>query len=277
MLPDESSNDSTAVYANNTLRLRLRVRRGTAYVQLNDYEKALEDYRAALYHSSEDMALVLDLERIEVLAQVGRYCIHVYLHTLQCLSLIKTCTIFPPTQQCEAMKKEGDMKFGAGDLDGACERYSQAIHLDPTFVSCLSNRAASYMAKNDLPSALADCDQALQCLEEDQHNNVYGSIGAASAATAPPLSSNPPPGSEKRKAWALKTIVRRGVIRGALGHLNEARDDYKVALRLSPGDQALQKDLEVIEERIKAIGKEEASGSRNDSIATASTSSIPME
>lgn len=60
----------------------------------------------------------------------------------------------------------------------------------------------------------------------------------------------PPRGSEKRRLWCVKTVARRGAARLQLGDLEGARDDFRTALRLRPGDGGLEKDLAEVEKRL---------------------------
>jgi tetratricopeptide (TPR) repeat protein len=124
---------------------------------------------------------------------------------------------------------------GTGDLEGAKGLYAQALAQEPSFVSCLSNRAAVHMAQGDLRACVEDCDAALACLEAAQDEGG--------------LSGVPPPASDKRRAWVVRTLARRGAAHTALGDLGAARGDYQTALRITPGDEKLLKDLAAIEER----------------------------
>ena len=70
----------------------------------------------------------------------------------------------------------------------------------------------------------------------------------------------PPPGSDKRKAWKLKTLARRGAALAQLCRWDEAVADYAAASSLDPSDGNLRSDLTKLmnrreDERKKATGK----------------------
>ena len=74
------------------------------------FEASLTDYRAATVLGS-DPALVADVERLGSLAE------------------------------CDTLKKQADARFGVGNITEAVKLYTTALSLEPSFVSCISNRA----------------------------------------------------------------------------------------------------------------------------------------
>ncbi|EQC32861.1 hypothetical protein SDRG_09393 [Saprolegnia diclina VS20] len=203
-LPDNGATSSDPC-GTHRLKVRVLVRRGTAYAQLGYYSQAKADYGVALSMHPENEALQIDFARISRL------------------------------DECYKVKQRGDMAFTAQDLASARDLYTAALVIDPTFVACLSNRAACHLALLDAASCVLDCTSALALLQQVVTPDVRGSPIA--------LSAIPPPGSIKRREWVLKTLVRRGTAHAALQAYDKAEADFADALALDAGNEKLQKDL----------------------------------
>ena len=135
------------------------------------------------------------------------------------------------------LKKEGDRSFGEGKIDDAIESYTGAIEQDARFVSAVSNRAGAYLAKGQYEDCIVDCDAALDML---------ANLGSTSGPV-------PPPGSEKRRDWVVRTVCRRAKAKSELGKYPEAVKDLEMALKIVPeGRQKVRDDLEDDIERLKA-------------------------
>jgi stress-induced-phosphoprotein 1 len=127
------------------------------------------------------------------------------------------------------LKKSADACFGEGEIDGAIDLYSKAIERDPRFVSAVSNRAGALLAKGQYEDCIADCDSAL---------NMLANLGSTSGPV-------PPPGSEKRRDWVIRTVCRRAKAKSELGSYNDAVTDMEMALKMVPeGRQKVRDDLE---------------------------------
>ena len=189
--------------------VKLLVRRGTALCQQGSFEASLADYRTATTLDANNPALASDVERLTSLAQ------------------------------CDTLKKQADARFGAGNISEAVELYASALTLEPAFVSCISNRAACYFALGDMPSAIRDCTGALDLLSMD----VSQSIGHMQKDTVP-SGPVPPAGSDTRRQWVLKTLVRRGAAHARLSDYDAAIADYETALAIDTANGQLAVDLE---------------------------------
>jgi len=231
------------------LRVKALARRGTARCQQGSYELALEDYKRAVIASpAYDETLIGDLKRVDALFR------------------------------CSDLKRQADASFGQGELSAAVGLYTEALEIEPTFVSAISNRAACHLALGGLEDAVKDCTNALALLEVDpsalsagthsqsvyegEHmlaqdkeqrflGNTHGAnFGEKADEPTPkplvPSGPVPPPGSAKRRTWVLKTIARRGAAKAKLGDLASAAEDYRVAAALDPTDENLQRDLETL-------------------------------
>mmetsp|Transcript_16576 Transcript_16576/g.33040 ORF Transcript_16576/g.33040 Transcript_16576/m.33040 type:complete len:621 (-) Transcript_16576:51-1913(-) len=134
------------------------------------------------------------------------------------------------TKLCEVsdLKKAGDTSFGEGDLEAAIDKYTQALEKDENFVSAVSNRAGARASLGQWQGCLEDCTSALNLL-----SNLQLSSGPV-----------PPPGSEKRRDWVVRTMCRRGKAKVETGDLSGGVEDFETALELVPeGRQKVRDDL----------------------------------
>lgn len=209
---------------------KVLVRRGTALCRMGKYEEALRDYKIASELKPDDEALLGDVQRIE--------------------RLIK----------CAGLKKMGDDAYRAKDVATAIKHYTSALEFDPSFVACLSNRAACLLATNQCAGCVADCTAALQLMNCD-HDSVgeaavlavtpgvaAGKVEGRKAVASGPV---PEPGTDRHTAWLLKTMVRRGTALAKLGKLEAARRDYEKAVVLDPTNTDLLRDLARLRARCK--------------------------
>lgn len=225
----------------HTMVVKLLLRRGTARCQSTDYAAALADFRLAASVRGDDDLLASDIARLEKLVV------------------------------CATLKAEGDAAVREGQFATAIEKFSQALTVEPTFVSCFSNRAAANMAAGDFVACVADCTSALRLLAgaddiaaEAAAAATEAGGGAAedtdgSAVSAPPSPAGPipPPGSSKHREWVLKTLVRRGTAHLHTDNLDGAARDYQRAVALAPDNAALAKDLRRIERRLQQPARDE--------------------
>ena len=65
--------------------------------------------------------------------------------------------------QLDANKSLGDAAFRSGDYGTAIKHYSDALSLDPTHATLLSNRSAAYLRHGEKSKALHD---AQACVEQ---------------------------------------------------------------------------------------------------------------
>ncbi|GMH82274.1 hypothetical protein TrVE_jg11830 [Triparma verrucosa] len=135
------------------------------------------------------------------------------------------------TKLCKVsdLKKVGDEKFSAGDVHAAIDLYSEALDSDPNFVSAVSNRAGCYASTGQWSLCSEDCTKALNLLSD------------MSLSSGPV----PPPGSEKRRDWVVKTICRRGKAKVEEGDFKGAVEDFEEAMKIIPeGRQKVRDDLQ---------------------------------
>ena len=58
--------------------------------------------------------------------------------------------------RCDALKREGDVHFGARETGAALAKYGEALAADAGFVSCLSNRAVCHLTMGSCQACVDD-------------------------------------------------------------------------------------------------------------------------
>ncbi len=203
---------------------KLYLRRGTAMSQLGKYAEAIKDYSKILGVLEQRAADGLDS------GNISKEAIKKDLEKLQTVSA------------ADSLKKAADESMGQGELVEALEKYSEALKLLPSHVGCLSNRSACRMSLGDKQGCVDDCSAALALLQLNSVNDsASGTIGGVEVDLL--ASIIPPPGSDKRLKWVLKTVIRRGAAHAALNNLDAAVTDYTTGSSLDPKNESLLSDL----------------------------------
>ncbi|GMF40916.1 unnamed protein product [Phytophthora fragariaefolia] len=200
-LPDtrDIDNNNSSVLKHYRLKLKLFVRRGTAYCRVGQYSEAKADYGVACSMDNQNPQLRDDFTELFAM------------------------------EKAHELKVSGDDIFRQGqDLDQAIKMYSESLQLNPLSIACLSNRAACYLMQHLAKECVEDCTRALDLLQQDttsvnnsaqEHGLAFFSIGPAA-------------GSAQRRAWVVKTLVRRGAAYLSLGEFDN-----------DPSNEALKADL----------------------------------
>ena len=195
------------------------MRRGTAHCQLSAYGAGHTDYSAAhALSGGTDPALAADVVRVATLVR------------------------------CDALKREGDVHFGARETGAALAKYGEALAADTGFVSCFSNRAVCHLTMGSCQACVDDCSAALELLQQDA---AKGTLPCAMPAS----------GTTKRRQWVLKTLVRRATANAQLGNLEEAIADYQIAVQIEPSSESLAADLATLQAKAseaQALEEEES-------------------
>lgn len=246
---EQLSLSSTAAGADDHERMKmsativkLLVRRGGALCQLGRYTESLSDYRQALVKYQQ-----LSMTALSSIPSIAIASLEADIDRLKLLS------------QADSLKKEGDALFAEQKAEEAVSKYDLAVKILPVHVSALSNRSACKMVLGQVEGAVKDCELALSLLrfediqsQQQQQvislgkNNTDGSVLKSMMSAV-----LPPPGSDKRKQWLLRTLLRKAVALMQLQRLSEATVDYKEALRLDPENKQLQADVANLEKTIK--------------------------
>uniref|UniRef100_H3HBS8 CS domain-containing protein n=1 Tax=Phytophthora ramorum TaxID=164328 RepID=H3HBS8_PHYRM len=143
-------------------------------------------------------------------------------------------------EKAHELKQSGDNIFREGrDLVRAIQLYSDALRLNPLSIACLSNRAACYLMQHAVKECIEDCTQALKLLQQD--TNPVGNLGQEHGLAF--FSIGPAAGSSQRRAWVVKTLVRRGAAYLSMQDLDKAEQDYAASVELDPSNEALKADL----------------------------------
>lgn len=129
-------------------------------------------------------------------------------------------------QQAESAKNEGNALLGKGDFNGAVEKYSEAIRLNPTNAIYLANRAAAYVNLKQYEKAIADCKESIRI--DPNYAKSYYRQGQSLAALGDYAGCLPP--FEKALALSSKdesmAVTIREQIRIAKNKLNPPVANY---------------------------------------------------
>jgi tetratricopeptide (TPR) repeat protein len=206
--------------------IKLLLRRGAASTQLGSFAEALHDYESSItrvhdffaveIESGETLPVSIDLVSIEADRERLKHLV-----------------------TAESLKREADVLVGEKSLEFAIQKYTEALAILPCHVSCLSNRSACYLATGNIQKCIDDCTFALQFLEVTYAKSAIGSSEKLTMADT----LLPAAGSEKRKDWTLKTLIRRGAASIQIGDLKSAIRDYGYAVSIDPTNEALKSDL----------------------------------
>ena len=167
------------------------------------------------------------------------------------------CSAFCSVGADAASKASGDDAFRAGDFALAVERFSRVIATEPRFVAALSNRAAAYLAAEDVPNCIADCGAALALLGVGSDSGGSAADGAAPSLSAHTQSQAaidvvPPAGSARHKSFVVTLLVRRGTAQAKVGNLVDALSDYSAAAKLDPTNSSVALEVKRLKARVGA-------------------------
>uniref|UniRef100_K3WUT5 CS domain-containing protein n=1 Tax=Globisporangium ultimum (strain ATCC 200006 / CBS 805.95 / DAOM BR144) TaxID=431595 RepID=K3WUT5_GLOUD len=219
------------VVAQHRMKLKLFVRRGTAYCRIGKHTEAKADYGVALSMDNQNPTLQDDF--------------------LQLVAM----------EKAQELKESGDRCFRGQQIEQAITHYSDSLRLNPLSIACLSNRAACYLLQHATRECVADCTQALALLQQDTTDEKQGREQHVGLAF---FSAGPAPGSAKRRAWVLKTLVRRGTAYAAMKDWELAEVDYAASVELDPTNEALQADLANVQhEKAKMVDARSGTSGRS--------------
>ncbi|KAL7750381.1 hypothetical protein RI367_004154 [Sorochytrium milnesiophthora] len=124
------------------------------------------------------------------------------------------------------LRNKGNEFFKSSNFEAAINAYNASLQLDPTNITCLSNRAACNLKLERWEACTDDCDAALHYL-------------AASGPSMDEEDANATIAANERKS---KLLVRKGTACLRLGAMHEAIACYETACQLSPSDNKLYED-----------------------------------
>ena len=113
------------------------------------------------------------------------------------------------TEKAMQLKQDGNNLLKDGNLDGALQKYNEAIKTDPTQSTFYCNRAAVYSKQEKHELAIEDCEQAISL--DPEYATAYSRLGFAYYK---------------------------------LGKIDKAREAYKRGLTACPNNQSLKENLE---------------------------------
>ena len=135
MRNEQDTDNRQEFVAQQKMKMKVLVRRGSAYCQLGMFGEAKADYGFVLSMSPQQPELQEDFARISLL------------------------------QQGSNLKEDGDALCMEGKHQEAIDAYSRALELDPCYISCYTNRATCFLATGNSKAAIEDCSRALEILE----------------------------------------------------------------------------------------------------------------
>jgi dyslexia susceptibility 1 candidate gene 1 protein len=237
--------------ADNQMLVKLYMRKATAKCQLGLYENAISSYELAETFHKEAGDFIdnpANADKVSAAARAVRNATDKVLGPdLAKIRLLR---------DAEVIKNRADKHIADGEVDAAMAAYSQALDMIPVYVSCLSNRSACHLAKGNVQACIDDCSLAITLLQHSgKPSNGAGAAGAGLIVLGSKVGGDsqqtqsmleailPPEGSDKRKQWLLKTVVRRGAAYFQKGCLDEAVADYGYASSLDQRNEDLKRDL----------------------------------
>ena len=112
------------------------------------------------------------------------------------------------TERAMQLKQEGNTLLKEGNLDGAIQKYNEAIATDPTQSTFYCNRAAVFTKKDNNEKAIEDCEKAISL--DPEYATAYSRLGYAYFK---------------------------------LGNIKKAREAYNRGLRACPNSESLKESL----------------------------------
>ncbi|GAB7350207.1 hypothetical protein MBLNU459_g0866t1 [Dothideomycetes sp. NU459] len=122
----------------------------------------------------------------------------------------------------DALKAEGNKLFAAKDFQGAVQKFTEAIELDPQNHVLYSNRSGAYASLKDFKSALEDANKT----------------------------------TEIKPDWA-KGWGRKGTALHGDGNLVDSLDAFEKALELDPANAQAKSGLDAVKRAIEAEARED--------------------
>lgn len=234
--------------AENQMLVKLYMRKASAKCQLGLYPDAISANDLASTFHKEVCGYFNNPENSKSVTPAQQTAAEALIQTLE--QDREKLELLDKAEKC---KIRGDQHIGAGEVEEAMQMYSDALKLVPVYVSCLSNRSACHLARGDAQGCVDDCSLAITLLQHDAKaggqssgglialgREKGGGVGGHESMLKSIL---PAEGTDKRKQWLLKTVVRRGAAYFQLGMLDEAVADYGYASSLDQRNEALKKDL----------------------------------
>lgn len=161
--------------------------------------------------------------------------------TSRMLTSFKKCyhrhsELIPRTQIAIFLKDKGNNFYKSGNYPAAVNAYTAALDIEPTNLTCLSNRAACHLQMDSYDLCTRDCTAALSLLdkEEDTIRDQLVEDG----------------GAEQRRKSRVKLLVRMGTAKLRAEDLEGGIYAYEKALELDPRNDQLRNDVQNLRQQI---------------------------
>lgn len=279
---------------------RLLVRRGTALSEIGNAAAAVADFEAALRLRPDDGRLqvrvrsgrrcagprLIDISLVSKCKLLSCWCIYSQFTAVIRPSLTRApCPRTPSTPQAdldelrscsaplapEGVRRRGDARFKAGDLQGALAAYDSVLRMaacpPAERVAALANRAAASMAAGDFGAAIDDSTQGIKELLLTAGSAARDAPeGPPEAARAPAVPHAEPEDAEgwlalnlsvggAERAALCRLLARRGAARGHMRLFSAGARDLLSAAGLLRDEGAADRaaSLEEDAERLRAL------------------------
>ena len=123
--------------------VRALIKRGAANSWMSSFDEAVTDFEKVL--SNESYCLI-----------IGQ---------LQVDNLKKDLIVIKSRKESQEIKFQGDALFYQENLDGALEKYSEALERDPHNEYCLANISVIYMMKQEHEKSIEFASHALDIID----------------------------------------------------------------------------------------------------------------
>jgi tetratricopeptide (TPR) repeat protein len=197
-------------------------RRGNAYSEKGDYDRAIPDY---------DQAVRLNPSHANAFSNRGVAYAHKGDYDQAILDYAEAIRLNP--NHADAFSNRGVAYARKGDYDQAIQNYDEAIRLNPNHANALYDRGNAYRRKGDYDRAILDYDEAIRL--NPNHANAFSNRGIAYGRKGDydraiqnydeAIRLNP------RHANAL---YNRGNAHRRKGDYDHAVQDYDQVIRLNP-------------------------------------------
>eukprot|EP00002_Diphylleia_rotans_P036564 TRINITY_DN8073_c0_g1_i5.p1 TRINITY_DN8073_c0_g1~~TRINITY_DN8073_c0_g1_i5.p1 ORF type:complete len:533 (-),score=99.17 TRINITY_DN8073_c0_g1_i5:330-1928(-) len=136
------------------------------------------------------------------------------------------------------LKEKGDKFFTLGDFPSAIQAYSDALHLEPSNLRCLANRAAAHFRAGSVGFEYTDVPG-----EKLLSQQAFLKACVSDCSVGLSLTQNQ---QDIDKDLVVRFLVRRAAAHSLLENYESGIADYLSASKLAPEDATIKSDLERI-------------------------------
>lgn len=192
------------------LMARALVKRGAAHSWMSSFDDAINDFERVLSTQAY----------CDVLGQ------------LQVDALKKDLIVIKSRKESQEIKFQGDALFYQENLDGALEKYHEALERDPNNEYCLANISVIHMMKQDHEKSIEFGSKALDIIDGFQNETKSFS---------------------RQNTLEIKLLLRRSNAYSSIGDFEKSKADLDRILILEPQHAEATQKLKVIQKRLDEV------------------------